>query len=105
MCDFKGKTQFTLNKQMNTKHHVNECNNKGTEKAIECILCEEKFNSGNGFQKHISEHMCDMCSFESGNENIIRDHLIEHVKIPKVKEDGKSEIKKKKTNNMFCCDD
>ena len=35
MCDFKGKTQFTLNKQMNTKHHVNECNNKGTEKAIE----------------------------------------------------------------------
>ena len=45
--------------------------------------------------------MCDMCSFESGNENIIRDHLIEHVKIPKVKEDGKSEIKKKKKKNKF----
>ena len=90
---------------MNTKHHVNESNSKGTEKAIECILCEEKFNSVNGVQEHISEHLYeiedtgienltndedmfefDMCSFQSGNENNIIDHLIELVKIPKVKE-------------------
>ena len=42
---------------MNTKHHVNESNSKGTEKAIECILCEEKFNSVNGVQEHISGHL------------------------------------------------
>ena len=89
---------------MNTKHHVNESNSKGTEKAIECILCEEKFNSVNKFQEHISEHLeeidvidietrtndedmfkCDMCSFESGLENSIRDHLIEHVMVPKLR--------------------
>ena len=46
--------------------------------------------------------ICDMCIFESGNENSIRDHLIEHVKIPKVKENVKSEIKNKKSNKEFC---
>ena len=114
MCDLKGKTQVTLNKHTHTKHNVNESNSKGTEKAIKCVLCEEKFNSVNGFQEHISEHLgeiediyienlkneedmfeCDMCSFESGNENSVRDHLVEHVKIPKVRENVKSEIKKK----------
>ena len=42
-----------------------------------------------------------MCSFQSGNENNIIDHLIEHVKIPKVKENGKSKIKKEKTIKSF----
>ena len=42
-----------------------------------------------------------MCSFESGNENSINDYLIEHVKIPKVKENLKSEIKEKKTNKKI----
>ena len=48
---------------------------------------------------------CDMCSFESGNENSIRDHLIEHVKIPNVKENVKSKIKKEKLVLEFCLDD
>ena len=103
-CDFKGKSTVILNKHMNTKHYVNETNDKGTMNDVECSLCDYKVSSINMFQEHISEHLeeievididtltndedmfeCDMCSFESGNENSVRDHLIEHVMVPKLK--------------------
>ena len=34
-CDFQGKSTVTLNKHMNTKHYVNETNNKGNMKDVE----------------------------------------------------------------------
>ena len=102
-CDFKGKSSVTLKKHLNTNHYLNETNNKVNMMDVECSLCEYKFNSKHRFQVHIIENLdyieviyietlmndenmfqCDMCSFEPGNENSIRKHLIEHVMVPKV---------------------
>ena len=68
-----------------------ECNSK-------CSLCEDRFQTDQEFKKHIAEHMeeievmdlaslthgndlfeCNLCSFESGMGDSIREHLIDHV--------------------------
>ena len=65
-------------------------------------MCEEKFRYKNDFEEHISEHLeeineveidslksghdlyeCTMCSFESGHNDSIREHLIKPVLSPK----------------------
>ena len=84
--DFKGKSTVTLKKHLNTKHNVNETNDKVNMNNFECSLCEYRVNSKHRFQEHISEHLeeievidietlindedmfeYEMCSFESGN--------------------------------------
>ena len=94
-CDFKCKTKVTLNKHTNTKHGVNI----ETEVSYsECSICNDKFETQADFQKHKEEHReeievldistltnghevfeCNLCSFESGHEDSIKEHLIDHL--------------------------
>ena len=99
-CDFNCPSKVTLNKHMNTKHALKasykECEAK--ECSSKCSLCEDKFKSLAEFRSHIQEHLdkieemdipsltnehdlfeCNLCSFESGNEESVREHLIDHV--------------------------
>ena len=90
-CNFTSNTRMTLNKHTNTKHAEKDSGN-------ECSLCEDSFLSAKEFKKHIDEHIeeiegldlvsltkghdlfeCNLCSFESGHEDSIREHLIAHV--------------------------
>ena len=90
-CSFTSSTRITLNKHMNTKHAENDSGN-------ECSLCEDSFSSAKELKKHIDEHIeeiegldiasltkghdlfeCNLCSFESGHEDSIREYLIAHV--------------------------
>ena len=99
-CNFKGKNKVTLNKHMNTKHGDSE--KKENVNELNCIFCEKKFVYKNYLEEHISEHLeeikeinieslksghdiyeCTMCSFESGHNDSIKEHLIKHVLSPK----------------------
>ena len=93
-CNFKTNKINTLTKHTTTKHAImisKECNSK-------CSLCEDRFQTDQEFKKHIAEHMeeievmdlaslthgndlfeCNLCSFESGMGDSIREHLIDHV--------------------------
>ena len=99
-CDFNCPSKVTLNKHSNTKHGSNvsykEC--EATECNSKCSLCEDKFISTAEFRSHKKEHMdeiegmditnltneydlfeCNLCSFESGNIDSVKEHLIDHV--------------------------
>ena len=90
-CNFTSDTRIILNKHTNTKHAEKDSGN-------ECSLCEDSFSSAKEFKKHIDEHIeeiegldiasltkghdlfeCNLCSFESGHEDSIREHLIAHI--------------------------
>ena len=95
-CDYICEKGVTLNKQIDTKHEstsidVKLCNYK-------CSLCEDPFKTKNEFEAHIKEHIdeikgldittltnshdmfeCNLCSFESGVGDSIKEHLIDHV--------------------------
>ena len=106
-CDFKGKNQVTLSKHVNKKHAQDKAEHAQTKTVadLECALCDDKFSSNPDFQEHIKEHLeeikeiniysltnghdifeCNLCSFESGHINSIREHLITHVMVPKASE-------------------
>ena len=68
---------------------------------MECALCDDMFSSNPDFQEHLEEikeiniysltnghdiFECNLCSFESGHINSIREHLITHVMVPKASE-------------------
>ena len=97
-CDFESSKEITLLKHKNTKHE-----DKVTEKEIEikvsnskCLLCEDRFESDSELKKHVEEHIkeieslditsitngheCNLCSFESGYGDSIREYMIDHVK-------------------------
>ena len=76
---------------MNTKHIQKFSEN-------ECSLCEDRFESATELKKHIDEHIeeiesldiaslinghdlfeCNLCSFESGLGDSIREHMIYRV--------------------------
>ena len=103
-CNFKGKNNVTLNKHMNTKHGDSESHQKRTKSVndLNCVMCEEKFRYKNDLEEHINGHLeeikevdidslkighdlyeCTMCSFESGHNDTIKEHLIKHVLSPK----------------------
>ena len=90
-CSFISDTRITLNKHTNTKHAEQDS-------GYECSLCEDSFSSSKELKTHIDEHIeeieglniaeltkghdlfeCNLCSFESGHEDSIREHLIAHV--------------------------
>ena len=98
-CAFVCEKEITLNKHINTKHGT------GLETQIcfsECLICEEKFVTKSKLQKHKDDHIeeinalvikkitkghelleCNLCSFESGHEDSIREHMIDHVNYTK----------------------
>ena len=106
-CNFKSNKEITLSKHINTKHAQ-----KGLEDAtkhtacnsleFECTLCKDRFNTRNDLDRHKAEHIeeienidiesltnghdmfeCNLCSFESGHEDTVKEHLIQHVNSPK----------------------
>ena len=98
-CEFVCEKEITLNKHTNTKHGTS------LETQIcfsECLICEEKFVTKCKLQKHKDDHIeeikslvikkitkghelleCNLCSFESGHEDSIREHMIDHVNYTK----------------------
>ena len=99
-CDFYCPSKVTINKHTNTRHAVKVPNKEceATECNLKCSLCEHKFKSLAEFRSHIKKHLdeiegmdipslsneydlfeCNLCSFESGNEDSVREHLIDHV--------------------------
>ena len=102
-CNFKSNTIISLNKHTNTKHakKVEESDIEVKICNSECSLCEDRFSSELELKKHKDEHIeeiegldiasltnehdlfeCNLCSFESGYGDSIREHLIEHVNPP-----------------------
>ena len=98
------KKKVTLNKHMNTKHGDSESHQERTKSVndLNCVMCEEKFRYKNDLEEHINGHLeeikevdidslkighdlyeCTMCSFESGHNDTIKEHLIKHVLSPK----------------------
>ena len=95
-CDYVCEKRYTFNKHINTKHQcikteIIDCTSK-------CSLCTDTFKTKNEFEMHIKEHIdeieeldistltnghevfeCNLCSFESGLGDSIREHLIDHV--------------------------
>lgn len=99
-CNFTGKNQTNVNKHMNKKH--NEIKTHQDERKdvleFECSLCEDMFSNKKDLEDHMSEHLediskmdidslksgheiyeCTLCPFESGHNDSIREHLVEHV--------------------------
>ena len=98
-CAFVCEKEITLNKHTNTKHSTS------LETQIcfsECLICEEKFVTKWKLQKQKEDYIeeiealdikkitkghelfeCNLCSFESGQEDSIREHLIDHVNYPR----------------------
>jgi hypothetical protein len=100
------KKKITLNKHTNTNHGGNIEEKLGFSK---CSLCEEKFDTEKELQKHKEDHIeeiegtniaeitnghdlfeCNLCSFESGHEDSIREHMIVHVNCTKQNQIDKS---------------
>ena len=106
-CNFKSNKEITLSKHINTKHAQ-----QGTEDItkhivcnsleFECTLYKDRFNTRNDLDRHKSEHIeqienidiesltnghdifeCNLFSFESGHEDSVKEHLIQHVNCPK----------------------
>ena len=84
-----------MNKHTNTKHGVKTVTNAS---SFECSICEDKFKNKSIFLKHKEEHIkeidgldisaltnshemfeCNLCSFESGHEDSIKEHLVDHL--------------------------
>ena len=107
-CDFKSNKEITLSKHMNTKHAEKVIEND-TELKIcqssefECASCKDRVNTNKELGQHIAEHIeeientdiesltnghdlfeCNLCGFESGHKDSVKEHLIEHVNPPKV---------------------
>ena len=68
-------------------------------------MCEDRLDTSEEYEQHIAEHLeeieeidiesltnghdlfdCNLCSFESGHEDSVREHFIEHVNHPKYSE-------------------
>ena len=95
-CDFESNKLITINKHTNTKYAKEVAESEIEVKT--CSLCEDKFLSDHELKRHIEEHIekietldissltngldlfeCNLCRFESGYGDSIREHLIEHV--------------------------
>ena len=84
-----------MNKHTNTKHGVKT---ETEASSFECSICEDKFKTKSESLKHKEEHMeeiegldistltnshelfeWNLCSFESGHEDSVKVHLIDHL--------------------------
>lgn len=94
-CEFMCPKNETLKKHTNTKHGGK------TEMEVsqsECSICDDKFKTKAEYQKHKEEHLeeiegldistltnghdlfeCNLCSFESGIGDSVKEHLIDHL--------------------------
>ena len=95
-CEYECKKKVILSKHMNTEHRSIHSN--AQVRNSKCSLCEDTFESKSEFEEHIKDHMdeiegldittltnnhdmfeCNLCSFESGVGDSIKEHLIDHV--------------------------
>ena len=102
-CNLISNKKITLQKHINIKHNKKESENHTGIKIgdSECFLCKDKFSSEEELKKHKREHIeekdqldissltngnemfeCNLCSFESGVGDSIREYLIDHVNPP-----------------------
>ena len=94
-CDFVCLKNETLMKHINTKHG-DQIETKVSKSK--CSICDDKFVTKAEYQKHKEEHIeeiegldistltnghnlfeCNLCSFESGYGDSIREHLVDHL--------------------------
>ena len=87
--------EITLNKHINTKHTESEKLCK-----FKCSLCEDKFQTSAELADHIEDHLqeireldisklrngqkvfkCNVCQYQSSNDEEVRKHLISHTKV------------------------
>ena len=104
-CSYECQNNVTLQKHANTKHVGMVTGSKDDSIKYKCALCEDRLDTSKEYEQHISEHLeeieemdiesllnghdlfeCNLCSFESGHEDSVREHLIEHVNHPKYSE-------------------
>ena len=83
-----------------------------------CSLCDEKFNMIKEYEEHIQEHKdeiedldvtaitnghelfeCNLCSFESGHEDSVKEHLLDHLSLPS--NESKKRTEKERPNRCF----
>ena len=112
-CEYSSATKMSLIKHINTKHALNPVKQVVTEQVVvpSCSLCDDNFNTVEEYEEHVQEHKdeieeidvtaltnglelfeCNLCSFESGHEDSIKEHLLYHVNLP-------SNASEKKTKN------
>ena len=94
-CDFLCPKNETLMKHTNTKH---DCKTEIELSQSECSICDDRFKTKAEYQKHKQEHLeeiegldittltnghdlfeCNLCSFESGVGDSIKEHLVDHL--------------------------
>ena len=102
-CEYSSATKMSLIKHINTKHALNPVKQVVTEQVVvpSCSLCDDNFNTVEEYEEHVQEHKdeieeidvtaltnglelfeCNLCSFESGHEDSIKEHLLDHVNLP-----------------------
>ena len=110
-CDFVCSKNETLMKHTNTKHGDKTKTDMSKSK---CSICDDKFETKADFQKHKEEHMeeiegldistltnghdlfeCNLCSFESGYGDSIREHLVDHLNYSNENQNKEAEHEKK----------
>ena len=103
MCEYRCTTKASLMKHINRKHALNPTMQHFTEQVVvpKCSLCDDEFKTLKEYEEHIQElnyeieelyvtaltngleHFeCNLCSFESGYEDSIKEHLSDHVSLP-----------------------
>ena len=101
LCGYKCDLEMTLRKHLNTKHPVEE-----TQSEMEipctytCSLCDEKCQTSEKLADHIEDHLeeirnldvtdlkkghtifeCNVCQYQTSNDDEVRKHLISHTKV------------------------
>jgi hypothetical protein len=111
----KNINKVTFQKHCNSKHASIY---KGSEEYDhECPPCSDRFTTIEAFNEHKADHLkeiesmdirsltnghdifeCNLCSFESGNDDSVKEHMIEHVNAaPKKAEET---VKQSNDDNM-----
>ena len=122
-CDYRCKTRGCLMKHTNSKHVIKQDITKQVS-VPKCSLCDDNFNTLKEYEEHIQEHKdeiedldvtsitnghelfeCNLCSFESGHEDSIKEHLLDHVSLPsnasKKEQRKKDKVEALKSGNLL----
>ena len=101
-CEDTGGTKVSLMKHKNTKHALKPIEQPQVS-VPKCSLCDDEFKTFKEYEAHKQEHIdkieeidvtsltnglemfeCNLCSFESGHEDSIKEHMIDHVNFPNI---------------------
>jgi hypothetical protein len=95
-CEYENIHKVIFQKHCNSKHTSVYMGSE--EYGHECPLCSDKFTTTEAFNEHKADHLkeiesmdktsltnghdifeCNLCSFESGHDDSVKEHMIEHV--------------------------